>query len=246
MSKRIIIANWKMNPETKEEAHDRAKLISQASDGLSKTEVVLCPPFPFIETVSQFKSFTLGAQDLSSEVEGAFTGEVSAYELLDMGVKVVLVGHSERRARGDSDDIVAKKLLIAIKSSLRPVLCVGESVRDEAGEYFSFIIKQLEGALDKIPKKNLGKLMIAYEPVWAIGAGSTGPATPAQCYEMSVYIRRVLSKMIGTEQAISLSILYGGSVDKKNAQFFLSDGGVQGLLIGRESLTKSFLDLLKQ
>jgi triosephosphate isomerase len=159
----------------------------------------------------------------------------------------VIVGHSERRALGESNEIVAKKIGACLKHLLTPIVCIGESLRDESGNYFSFVRTQIEEIFKNIPRSALNKIVIAYEPIWAIGKKAVREATPAESEEMAIFIRKVLSNIYDQTSASQMILLYGGSVNTKNAGEFLKNGGVQGLLVGRESLdAKKFIEIIKK
>ena len=243
--KKMIVANWKMNPESLDQAKQKAREIAVIARETSGVEIIVCPPDLFLSDLSIFNSFILGAQNCSSEIAGAHTGEVSALMLADTGVKYVLVGHSERRAMGEGDEIINKKVITALRSRLKVILCVGEKVRDENGEYLNFISGQLRMGLARVSKKDLKNLIFAYEPIWAIGKEALRAASPADVLQTSIFIRRTIAELFGQDIAMRVPILYGGSVDKKNAEDFFKEGKVQGLLIGRESLNiPSFGEIL--
>jgi triosephosphate isomerase len=240
--KKIIIANWKMNPQSLLEAKRIFNEIKKTAIKLSKVKTIICPPFPYI---SNLKS--LGAQDLFYEEKGAYTGEISAGILKDLGVKYVIIGHSERRELGETNEIVNKKIKTALKSGLKVIMCVGEKERDSEGEYLNFIKDQINEGLKGIPRKLLTNIIIAYEPVWAISSHkSTKADNPESALRTAIFIRRMLLSIIGDQLARQVPILYGGSVDIKNAEQFLKEGGIQGLLVGSQSLIpKNFNEILK-
>ncbi|MES3032338.1 MAG: triose-phosphate isomerase [Patescibacteria group bacterium] len=239
MSKKgkIIIGNWKMNPSTAKEAEKLFSVVVQGVSAIKKTEIVICPPFVYLERLKKLsRKINLGAQDAFWEEKGAFTGEVSADMLSNLGVKYVILGHSERRAMGENNLDVNKKIKASLAAGLTPVLCVGENMRDESHGYFNLVKAQLEECLDGIKKELISKVIIAYEPVWAISSTiNRHDATSADCREMSIFIRKVLSDKLGVKMQTP-RILYGGSVDDKSVGDFLRDGGVDGVLVGRTSL----------
>lgn len=225
---KLLIFNWKMNPATPGEA----SVLAQASD---YENVVVAPPFPFLETVADVLiKAKLGAQDLFWEAAGAFTGEVSAQELKNIGTSHVIVGHSERRHKlGESDEVVAKKMKAAIDAGLIPILCVGETKEQrENGNWQSVIEGQLNSAISQfeIPPLKFN-FLIAYEPVWAIGTGD--PETPEHAAETIGFIKKILSNW---KLEISTKILYGGSVDSRNLKNFLQRKEIDGALVGGASL----------
>ncbi|MCX6752669.1 MAG: triose-phosphate isomerase [Candidatus Nomurabacteria bacterium] len=247
MSKKVIIGNWKMNPFTSKEAEKLFSGVAENISDIKKTEVVICPPFIYLEKLKKLsKKIILGAQDAFSGDVGAFTGEVSAGMLYSVGARYVILGHSERRALGENNSDINKKIKSALDAGLRPILCVGESVRDENHGYFNLVKAQLEECLAGVSKTIISKVIIAYEPVWAI---STTPdrkdATSDDCREMAIFIKKILSDKFSAE-AGKIRIIYGGSVNEKDAGDFLKNGGVDGLLPGRASLdAKKFTEIVK-
>ena len=248
MRKKIIIGNWKMNPATIKEAEKLLVDISKNISGLKKTEVVACPPVVYLERLKKIsKKISLGAQDAFAGGVGAFTGEISAKMLSNLGVKYVILGHSERRALGEANAEVNKKIKGALEGGLLPILCVGESTRDENHEYFNFVKKQIEECLNGVTKILIPKIIVAYEPVWAISTSANHKESNPEIFrEMSIYIKKVLSDKFGGEVAEKVKIIYGGSASPANAYGFLKEGGVEGLLPGRDSLdAKKFVEIIK-
>ncbi len=248
MSKRLIIGNWKMNPATLDEAKEIARGTRAAAAKLSHVDVVVCPPFPFLSVVTgkgDMPHFALGAQSASIEEEnGSYTGEVSATMLADMGVEHVIVGHSEERARGDDDITVARRVRAVLDAGMKAVLCVGEKERDEGGAYLHTLKEQIVGSLTGIPTSKAKNIILAYEPVWAIGAQD--PLASEQIREMGIFVRKTFSDVFSADQALKATLLYGGSVNARNAADIVSIGQVDGLLVGRESLhLTAFVELLK-
>ena len=247
MNKKLIVGNWKMNPITIEEAKRIYRSVNNISKKLSSTDIVICPPFVYTKTFlnnnSKSKVF-VGAQNVFTEEQGSYTGEISPLMLKNLGVSYVIVGHSERRARGETDEIISKKVQLAIDSNLIPILCIGEKERDAGGSYLNILKEQIKNSLNKVTKKSIGKLIIAYEPLWAIGAKEA--MTPADVHEMGLFIKKVLSDLYGHSEAVSTKILYGGSVNFRNAADIIVQGKVNGLLVGRESINSAgFVELLK-
>ena len=226
-----------MNPALLRDAEKLYKNVAKEIVKIKKTEVVICPPFLYIEKLKKFsKKIYMGAQNSSKEEIGAFTGEVSSVMLEGMGVKYVILGHSERRAQGENNEDINKKIKSALSAGLLPILCVGENVRDENHEYFNFVKKQTEECLAGISKNLISKIVIAYEPVWAISSTpDRRDATAEDSIEMVIFIKKVLADKFGSD-ALGVRILYGGSVNEKDAYGFLEHGGVDGLLVGRASL----------
>lgn len=247
MSKRLIVGNWKMNPGTLAEAKKIASKTKRIASSLSKTEVVICPPMSFVTACiprNKVSNFSVGAQTVSFETEGAHTGEVTGNMLKDIGVSMVIVGHSEQRTAGDTDEIVSKRLLATLSSSLTAILCVGENSRDEGGEYLETLKNQIKNSLANIPKDLVGKIIIAYEPVWAIGGSE--PMNPEQIYEMSLFVKKIFAEVFGADSGLKVKVLYGGSVNFRNASDIITIGKVDGLLVGRESVnTPGFVELIR-
>jgi triosephosphate isomerase (TIM) len=246
-NKKLIVGNWKMNPATLDEAKRIARKTKRVATQLKYTEAIICPPFAFISACASRKKisgFGLGAQNVSYEEDGAHTGEVGAVMLKNIGVQYVIVGHSEERARGDSDSIVAKKIKTLLDFGLTPIVCVGETVRNEDGSHFEFIKVQIKNSFVDVPKKYADKIILAYEPVWAIGAKE--PMSPENIYEMSLFVKKTFADVFGQKPAMKMTILYGGSVNCRNAVDIISIGKIDGLLVGRESVNiVGFVELLK-
>jgi triosephosphate isomerase len=222
--KKLIVANWKMNPLSLKEAK---RILNFKTFG--KNEVVICPPFPFIPFIK--KGIKTGAQDCFSEKKGSFTGEVSPFQLKNLGCSYVILGHSERRNYfKENDNTVNKKVKEALKAKLIPIICVGESVKKGRKD---FVKKQLKKSLSGI--SNLKGIVFAYEPIWAIGSGN--PASFKESREVRDIVKSIFPKN---------RILYGGSVNVSNAKGFLEEGGFDGLLIGGASLDKRFQEILKR
>jgi triosephosphate isomerase len=240
----LIVGNWKMNPGTAEEAKQIFKEIKLFARNLKNIKLVICPPFVYLSDLEKTSEpkIILGAQDMFWEKSGAFTGEISPSMLSDESY--VIIGHSERRELGESDEMVAKKVNSAIKAGLKPILCVGEKERDDHGEYWHFLRNQIINSLDKLPKKYLTKLVIAYEPVWAIGQAEAMKVE--DIHITTIFIKKVLTEIFKDKAVLKIPILYGGSVSHLNASEIIKAGEVQGLLVGRESLnSKKFGELLK-
>lgn len=239
-----------MAPTTPAQALRLASEVGRGLKNVRNIDVVLAPPFIYLPLLRHTPyvirhTFQFGAQDCFYEKAGAYTGEISALQLKALGVRLVIVGHSERRALGETDEAIRKKILAALYAGLRPVLCVGEAER-KPGEVFPRVVREeLLGGIRKIKKSLLASLIVAYEPVWAIGSGRAD--TPKNVYEITTIIRRELYRMVGKRIASKIPVLYGGSVDDKNAYVFVKEGAVDGLLVGGASLdAKKFVKLVKE
>ncbi len=247
--KKLVIGNWKMNPNTLVEAKRIFTSFKKTKRNDKGTTVVFCPPFPFINDLH--KSYTgskifFGAQDLYWKESGSFTGEVSAKMLQSVGARFVIVGHSERRAMGENDSLVAQKLLFALQAGFHAVLCIGEPTRDIHGKYLHTLKEQIFSAIENIDEKLLKKLVIAYEPVWAIGEGNKAIDTH-DLYQTILFVKKQLIEKYDRKTGESISVLYGGSVDSENAFALVQEGGVDGFLVGRNSLNPfEFADIISE
>ncbi len=236
-TKKIIIANWKMNPLTQKDAEKLFNAVVKQAR-FKRAEVVICLPYIFLDKLKKLsRKIYLGAQDAFWGDTGAFTGEVSAAMLEEMGVEYVILGHSERRTLGETNSLINKKLKASISAGLLPILCVGEDSRGADHAYFAVVRKQLQECLKGIPKVLISKIIIAYEPVWALSTTvGRHDATPADSLEMALFIRKILSDMSSQKVAKKVRIIYGGSVNDRDAEDFIKFGGVVGLLVGKASL----------
>lgn len=241
MDRKVIIAgNWKMNKTAAE-----GKALVEALKGLvadvcpSKADIVVCPPFTTIAAVAEAikgSNIKLGAQNIHWAASGAFTGEIAADMLKELGVEYVIIGHSERRQYfGETDEVVAKRSLAAITAGITPIICVGETLEQrQNGTTFEIVKKQTEAALDLMSAAQVSASVIAYEPVWAIGTGLT--ATKEQAEEVIAFIRSVVAKKFDSAAADALRIQYGGSMNAKNAAELMAMPNIDGGLIGGASL----------
>ncbi len=245
----FIAGNWKMNL-TIPEARDLASSIAAGSIDLPETELVIIPSFTSLSEVRKTiagSSVQLGAQDLFWEDQGAFTGEISAPMLKNAGCQYVVIGHSERRQYfGDTDLAVNKKIKAALRHGLFPIVCVGETLQEREGnETTAKVALQLRDGLADVAGDGLAKVIVAYEPVWAIGTGRT--ATPGQAEEVHAFIRGELSKKYGNSVAACVIILYGGSVKPSNAYILSLEKNIDGFLVGGASLeASSFIQISRE
>jgi triosephosphate isomerase len=244
MRKTLIAGNWKMN-KTPSEAKVFAEQLKNSKFS-SDVEVLICPPYTALNEackVLKGSDIQVGAQNMHWETKGAFTGEISGEFLLDLGCQYVILGHSERRQLfAETDEIVNKKMLSALRLGLKPILCVGELLAErESNQTFNVIKRQIDGGLANIA--SLDKVVIAYEPVWAIGTGKT--ATPEQADAVHAYIRENILNEYGSESASQLRILYGGSVTPENVDNLMAKENIDGALVGGASLKlDAFLRLI--
>jgi len=244
----IIAGNWKMN-KTVGEAIDLVRKLKALISGIKEVEVVVAPPFTALYAVGKElngSSIELSAQNLHWEQKGAYTGEISPLMLKDLGCKYVIIGHSERRQYfGENDEIVNLKIKSAIKNSLKPILCIGETLTErEEGKTFSVIKRQLEAGLKDIGDKEIREIVIAYEPVWAIGTGRT--ATPQQAQEVHKFIREKLEVLYSKDISQAIRIQYGGSVTPENIKGLMDREDIDGALVGGASLVaESFARIVR-
>jgi len=249
MRTKIIAGNWKMN-KTREEAIDFSKKIKKNYRDDSNMKIIISPPFTSLEIVFETLKDTrikVAAQNMFYEEEGAYTGEVSPKMIKDTGAQYVILGHSERRKYFyETDDTVNKKLKKALEFSLIPIVCIGENLDErEEGKAFKKIGKQIVSAMADIGKQQIKNVIIAYEPIWAIGTGKT--ASPEQAEEVHCFIREKIQKKYGNEVAEYAIILYGGSVKPHNAFSLMKKENIDGVLIGGASLDlESFLQIIEE
>ncbi|HJT76830.1 MAG TPA: triose-phosphate isomerase [Gemmataceae bacterium] len=248
MRKKFIAGNWKMCT-TQESAWQLAKAVAEGVGADDRVAVAVCPPFPYLLPVHEAlrgSRVELGGQNLYPEKEGAFTGEVSPTMLLDCGCRWVILGHSERRhILGEPDAFVNRKVKAALAAGLRVILCVGETLAErEANRTEAVLQTQLDGSLAGVRAEDLANLVIAYEPVWAIGTGHN--ATPGQAEQAHAFLRGRIGQQFGEEVAARLPIQYGGSVKPENAAALLGQPDVDGALVGGASLeAESFLAIVR-
>ena len=238
MRRPLIAGNWKMY-KTPAEGVDYARRLAPLVDGVNDRDVMIAPPYPALEAVADALKSTavaLGAQDLFWEAEGAFTGQVAPGRLVACGCRYVIIGHSERRQYfGETDETVRRKLKAAVQAGLIPVMCVGETESErEAGQTFPILDKQIQNGLKDLIADELALLVVAYEPVWAIGTGKT--ATAEQAQEAHRFIRAQVAKLFGAPLAGAMRILYGGSVKPENISELMAMADIDGALVGGASL----------
>lgn len=229
-----------MHPTTLVAARRLFRGVTRRVARVRSASVVVCPPMLYLsDLINGYSGSTVlfGAQDISIEQkEGSFTGEVSGTMLKRAGVSYVIVGHSERRARGETDELVAQKVSAALAAGLTPVICVGEKERDEEGHYLRRLEQQIRTSLDGVTRPNAKRMVVAYEPIWAIGKTAADAMTPMKLHEMSLFVKKVLVKKYGRKAGSSIKILYGGSVEPENDDALIAEGGVEGFLVGHASL----------
>lgn len=248
MREKIVAGNWKMNMTRETGLSLADEIFTRLADGASSDiKVILAPSFPFIsDLVSKADGLavSVSAQNCYQEEKGAFTGEVSVEMLKSFGCDYCIVGHSERRQYfGETDEMVNKKIGLLLANDIKPIFCCGESFEErEVERHFDVVTEQIQSALQGFKKDELQKIVVAYEPVWAIGTGKT--ASPAQAQEMHAFIREKLSEVL-SEHAEEISILYGGSVKPENASELFAQKDIDGGLIGGASLAATdFLQII--
>ena len=250
MRKKIVAGNWKMNLSLQEGTSLFSEIVNMVKDEVrGNQEIVVCSSFIHLATLSNYSAgqnnIQLGAQNLSNEEKGAFTGEVSAFQIKSAGASHVIIGHSERRAIfGENNELLAKKVDKAIEHQLTPIFCIGETQEErESGSFFDVLKEQLKEGVFHLSNQDFSTVILAYEPVWAIGTGLT--ASPDQAQEVHAFIREEIANQYNQEIADSISILYGGSCNPKNAAEIFAKKDIDGGLIGGASLkSRDFLDIV--
>jgi triosephosphate isomerase len=246
--KLIIAGNWKMN-KTVAEALSLVADLKRDLNGVKEVDIVVCPPYTALESVSKAildSNLRLGAQNMSENATGAFTGEIAAPMLKEFSVRYVILGHSERRQyQKESDALIAKKALAVHGASLKPIVCVGETLAEREGNLTEKVLEtQVRGSLAGLTKEQMVETVVAYEPVWAIGTGKT--ATTQQAQDAHAFIRGVLVALFDADVAKKVRIQYGGSVKPNNAKELMSQPDVDGALVGGAALeARSFTDIIK-
>jgi triosephosphate isomerase len=242
--KSLIVANWKCNPTNFKKAKKIFNLVKKGIKNIKDVEIVICPPFVYLSLLKP-KPYTLnpklGAQDCFWEDSGPFTGEISPLMLKNFGCQYVIVGHSARRELGETDEMINKKLKAVIKAKLKPILCIGETEKErKKGKTFQVLKNQIQKALINSSTHQLINLIVAYEPVWAIGTGN--PCQPEKAKEVLEFLRKITHQLINSS---TNKLLYGGSVNSKNAKDYI-EVGFDGLLVGGASLNpKEFVKIIK-
>jgi len=250
MGREIVFAgNWKMHKKIGE-AIELANGLSRELYGIEECRIIICPPFTALSEVKDVimdSNILLGAQNMFWEKEGAYTGEISPLMLKDVGCEYVIIGHSERRKYfGEDEQIVNRKIKLALETGLKPIFCLGEKLEErKAGKTLEIVEIQLIGGLKDIRGGDMKNVVIAYEPVWAIGTGVN--ATPQQAEEVQAFIRQKLTELYGEEAAEGVSILYGGSVKPDNIEDLMAEKDIDGVLVGGASLkVDSFSQIVKK
>jgi triosephosphate isomerase (TIM) len=231
----IVVANWKMNPPTFAEAKKLLETTRRAGEEARGVSVIVAPPSLFLRDLRasyKGRSLSFAAQNAHAEKSGSYTGEISMAQVKDARATHVIIGHAERRAMGETNDDVHKKIVSALDAGMIPILCVGETTRGSDGDFYPYVRQQLTSALCDVPSAKVSRIIIAYEPVWAIGADK--PMRPRDMQEMAIFIRKTIVEIHG-QSSMKIKILYGGSVDETNAGEMILGSDVHGLLVGRAS-----------
>ncbi|MGY5255582.1 triose-phosphate isomerase [Sphingobacterium spiritivorum] len=251
MRKKIVAGNWKMNLDYQSGVSLFSEIVNMVKDEvIGQQEVVVCSPAIHLYSLGQLAhtavNMSVGAQNIHQAESGAYTGEISAAQVKSVGAEYVILGHSERRAYfGETDELLAEKVNIALKHGLKPIFCIGETKEErESGKFFDIIRTQLEKGLFHLSAEQFGQVVLAYEPVWAIGTGLT--ASPEQAQEVHAFIRETLANQYDQQLADDTTILYGGSCNPSNAPDLFSQKDIDGGLIGGASLkSRDFTDIVK-
>ena len=266
MTKPLIVANWKCNPASQKEAEHLFDTLKKELRKIKRTEVVICPPFVWLGAIRKFSfqvgsqlknrvsklTLRLGGQNCFWEDRGAFTGEISSLMLKNLDCQYVIIGHSERKKYfQENDEIINKKLKSVLKNRLKPILCVGEEARDafttdgrQINEMSLVVGEQVKNGLRGVSSARVSEIVIAYEPIWAIGTGT--PCSSNDAMKASLFIKKTLTNLYGRSVAERVRILYGGSVDSRNASEYIKEAGMDGLLVGSASLNASeFIRIVK-
>ena len=232
----LLVANWKNHPSSLFEVRALLKSLSTKRKLFKKFSLFIAPPLFYFESVSERASFySLASQDLEH-----------IDILKSFGTKLAIIGHSDRRVMGETNEIINKKIKLALRSGITPLLCIGESLPDRDGEHFEFLRDQLRHALSGIKKSDASKLLVAYEPVWAIGKSAKDSISSDDLSETVIFIKKVLSDILGRKIADKISILYGGAVEPANAGDLMRESGIKGFLVGHASLNaRSFEGIAK-
>lgn len=244
MARPILVANWKNHPSSLSEAGALLRQLSRDSGLYKKLSFFIAPPLPYLGSVSlRSRNFAhLASQGITSLPSGTHTGQVTPDILKSFGLKLAILGHSEERALGETNESVARKVKVAMHSGILSLVCVGELSRDQDGEHFEFLREQIKLSLAGLTRKmDISKLALAYEPVWAIGKSANDAMSPADLSQSVLFIKKVLTDMFGRTTAERIPILYGGSVEPANAAALFLGTGIRGFLVGHASLNaKSF------
>lgn len=247
MARPLVVGNWKLYVESLAEGKRLVRDIDRKLPRRLEATAVICPPVPFAAALRAGyggKRLKFGAQDASDEVEGAHTGESSPRALAKSGIEYVILGHSELRARGETNEMVAKKAAAVLAERLVPIICVSERERDPNAVYLTEFAKDIAGSLARVEPSAASRIIIAYEPSWAIGGEE--PPLPRAITEMTVFVRKTLAGMWGRDAAFRTRVIYGGSINTENAPALAKDAEIDGVLVGHHSVeADAFADIIR-
>lgn len=248
-TKKFVIANWKMKPDNLRDAKKIFNGIKKAASESRNVETIICPPAIFLSELKRGYSGTkiiFGGQNCFWKPVGSYTGKTSPAMLADMGAKYVILGHSERRALGETNEDVNQKIHAALEQKLKVILCFGEAKRDRSGNFLLFLNEQLKVAFDGIKKEQLSNIIVAYEPIWAIGKSEDEAMKPHEIHEMMIYVRKFITKKYGKPSGEAIIVIYGGSVEPGNCEEVMVEGHAQGYLVGHASqVAKDFSYIIR-
>ena len=244
--KSIVVANWKMNPATFKEAKALFETTKKAMEKCPAVSLIVAPPAIYLHALSasyKGKRISFAMQNAHAEAAGAYTGEISIAQARDAGAGYILVGHSERRAMGETNNDTREKVSASLSLNITPILCIGEKERTSSGEHFNIVTEQLLAGIKDVTPAKISKVIIAYEPVWAIGGETT--MSPRDMHTMAIFIRKTIIGVYG-DVGHKVKILYGAAVGEKNAIAMMKDGDVRGFIVGHVSTNaERFVALLK-
>ncbi len=245
---KYVIGNWKMNPVSRRDAKKLLEGVKDVVKKLKDTTVVVAVPSPYwsdVRGVYGGKKLALASQNINAADAGAHTGEVSVQMAKEFGVTYAIIGHSERRNLGETDGQINQKVKSLLSQDMRPVVCFGESERDTKGAYLSVLEGQIKAICNGVHRSRAEDMILAYEPIWAIGAKAKRPITTHELHEIVIYIRKMLTEIYDSKTAKKIPLIYGGSVNPRNAEALITEGYVDGFLPGRASLSpESFNEIV--
>lgn len=248
MSKVVLVANWKNYPSSIEEVRVLMSDLVRKRDLYKKVSLFIASPYTYLDLVSTKARglAQLASQDISNLSKGSHTGEITPEILKAFGVKLAIIGHSERRSLGETSEVIKEKIKIALKSGITPLICFGERERDTDGEHFEILREELKTLLSQLSKNEVKKVALAYEPLWAIGKSAKDSIDEVELTQTVVFVRKALSDLFGRSVAESVPILYGGSVEPDNVYKLVKNSGIKGFLVGHASLkAKSFEEITR-
>ncbi len=246
--KKTVVANWKMNPQSLREAEGIFKNVKKKALKLKKVKTIFCVPAVYINRLDSLckNPMFIGAQNCFFQEKGSWTGKASAKMLKNIGADYIILGHSELRKLGETDENINTKIKLTLRNRLNPIICIGENERDEEGNYFSVLEEQLLSILKGVGSKFSEKIIIAYEPIWAIGKASKKIINSKELLQTVIFIKKILVDKYGVKNLEKIQVLYGGSVNTRNAEDLILNGGIDGFLVGRDSLIPDHFNKISQ